>query len=148
MTARLRNIHLVIVSLAFTIGMMSCGNANAGSSAQTGSDTVLFALPEIPHTLTVPGERAAFLTEHYWDRFNPKLLCTAEDSLTVEQAFVDFLTIIPEVEKTVADKAVYNLLEKSSTKKEAYEFVLELATKYLYEADSPMDRSQRFRRSA
>lgn len=101
-----------------------------------------FALPEIPHTLTVPGERAAFLTEHYWDRFNPKLLCTAEDSLTVEQAFVDFLTIIPEVEKTVADKAVYNLLEKSSTKKEAYEFVLELATKYLYEADSPMENEE------
>lgn len=142
MTERLRNIHLAIVSLAFTIGMISCGNANAGSSAQTGSDTVLFALPEIPNTLTVPGERASFLAEHYWDRFNPELLRTAEDSLTVEQAYVDFLTIIPEVEKTVADKAVYNLLEKSRITKEAYEFVLELATKYLYEADSPMENEE------
>lgn len=142
MTATLRITYLIIVPLAFVIGMMSCGNANTGRSAQTGSDTVLFALPEIPHTLAIPGERAAFLAEHYWDRFNPELLNTAEDSMTVEQAFVDFLTIIPEVEKTTADKGVCNLLKKSNAKKEAYTFVLELATKYLYEADSPMENEE------
>lgn len=144
MMARFRIVHLIIVPLAFTIGMMSCGNANAGSSVHSEPDTVLFALPEIPRTLTIPIERAAFLAEHYWDRFNPDLLRTAEDSMTVEQAFVDFLTIIPEAEKDAADKGVCNLLEKSSAKEEAYTFILELATKYLYEADSPMENEEMF----
>lgn len=144
MTARLRITYLIIVPLAFVLGMVSCGNANTGSSGHVGPDSVIFALPEIPYTLKNLGERAAFLAEHYWDSFNPKLLLTSEDSMTVEQAFVDFLTITLEVEKTVADKAVCNLLEKSSAKDEAYAFVLELATKYLYEADSPMENEEMF----
>lgn len=107
-----------------------------------GNDTTVFVMPDIPQGLTEPEKRAGYLAVHYWDNLNPQLLRTAEDSLTVEQAYVDFLTIIPEVEKTVADKAVHNLLEKSRITKEAYEFMLELATKYLYEADSPMENEE------
>ena len=138
MTMSVRTVPMILVSAVFAIGMFSCGNAGAASAGQSGSDTIVYTLPEIPQTLTTPGERATYLVGHYWDRFNPALLRTADDSVAVVQAFVDFLTIIPEVEKGEADKAVYRLLDKTSADRAAYAFILELATKYLYEADSPM----------
>ncbi|MFR1272982.1 MAG: DUF5106 domain-containing protein [Parabacteroides merdae] len=124
------------------LSLCCCGHNRQSMENAVGNDTTVFVMPDIPQGLTEPEKRAGYLAIHYWDNLNPPLLRAAEDSLTMEQAYVDFLTIIPEVEKTVADKAVYNLLEKSRITKEAYAFVLELATKYLYEADSPLENEE------
>lgn len=76
------------------LSLCCCGHGATGMTVTNGTDTV-FTLPEIPKELTEPGKRADYLAMHYWDSLNPALLRSAEDSVTVEQAFVDFLSIIP-----------------------------------------------------
>lgn len=123
------------------LSLCCCGHGATGMTVTNGTDTV-FTLPEIPKELTEPGKRADYLAMHYWDSLNPALLRSAEDSVTVEQAFVDFLSIIPLTDMSVPDKAVTTLLERLQSESDAYGYFMELAYKYLYEADSPMENEE------
>lgn len=123
------------------LSLCCCGHGATGKALTTGTDT-LFTLPEIPKELTEPGKRADYLAMHYWDSLNPALLRSAEDSITVEQAFVDFLSILPLADTSLPDKAVTNLLEKLQPERDTYGYFMELAYKYLYEADSPMENEE------
>lgn len=123
------------------LSLCCCGHGATGKTVTNGTDTV-FTLPEIPKELTEPGKRADYLAMHYWDSLNPALLRSAEDSITVEQAFVDLLSILPLAGTSVPDKAVTILLEKLQPERDAYGYFMELAYKYLYDADSPMENEE------
>lgn len=145
MTVNRRNIVRVIAAVCITgLSLCCCGHNRQGMENAVSNDTTVFVLPDIPQGLTKPEKRAGYLAEHYWDNLNPKSLRTAEDSILLEQAFVDFLTIVPLIERPAAENAVMKLLDRTQSDKGTYGYVLELAEKYLYEADSPMENEEMF----
>lgn len=145
MTVNRRKIVRVIAAVCITgLSLCCCGHNLQGMGNAVGNDTTVFVLPDIPQGLTEPVKRAGYLADHYWDNLNPKSLRTAEDSIQLEQAFVDFLTIVPLIEKQAAENTVMKLLDRTQSDKGTYGYVLELAEKYLYEADSPMENEEMF----
>lgn len=143
MTGNRSNIVRGIAAVCITgLSLCCCGHNRQSMENFISNDSTVFVLPDIPQGLTDPGKRAVYLAGHYWDNLNPKSLRTAEDSILLEQAFVDFLTIVPLIERPAAENAVMKLLDRTQSDKGAYGYVLELAEKYLYEADSPMENEE------
>lgn len=96
-----------------------------------------FVLPPIPGAITVPGERAKYLTMHYWDRFDfadRKLINRPE---ITEQAFVDYINILNHVPAENADESVAYTLNKAAEDTVVYLHFATLFEKYLYDPNSP-----------
>lgn len=142
MTGNGKNMIRCMAAICLAGLSLCCCGHSANRMAVTNRTDTVFTLPEIPKELTEPCKRADYLAMHYWDSLNPALLRSAEDSVTVEQAFVDFLSIIPLTDTSVSDKAVEKLLDGLQPERDAYGYFMELAYKYLYDADSPMENEE------
>jgi len=90
----------------------------------------------VPATLREPADRADYLAVHYWDHFDfadTVLIGRPEIS---EQAFVDFLSVLPYTRNAAA--AVDTLYTRASAENTALYYFIKLGDKYLYEPNSPM----------
>ncbi|MBE6311121.1 MAG: DUF5106 domain-containing protein [Bacteroidales bacterium] len=95
-----------------------------------------FALPSVPGMLTEPTDRANYLAVHYWENFNfgdKKLIGNAD---VTEQGFSNFLSIMPYVTKK--DEAFAKMYDGASVNSEMLVYFIDLTSKYLYEAESPL----------
>lgn len=79
-------------------------------------DTKEFRLPDVPATLTAPEDRAAYLSLHYWDYFDFADTSLISRPEITEQAFVDFISILPYSSK--AQTAVDTLFCRALTSNE------------------------------
>jgi len=140
----------LIMAIALTV-MISCS-----SSKKTQSETRTeiadirqtivpdtFIMPVIPDALTNPDERAKYLSLHFWDRFDFADRKLIERPEITEQAFVDYINILPYVSKEDADKSLLYTLEKAATDTLFYRHVASLFDKYFYDANSPF-RNEEF----
>ena len=84
-------LNLTLWACIFCIGLTSF--------AQAQRTTEEFRLPEVPVFLTDPAERAAYLAVHYWDYFNFADTTLISRPEITEQAFVDFISILPYTAK-------------------------------------------------
>ncbi len=108
--------------------------ADAGMAEAVGKPG--FRLPDVPPTLRDPADRADYLAVHYWDHFDfadTTLIGRPEVS---EQAFVDFLSVLPYTRNAAA--AVDTLYTRASAGTSMLYYFIELGDKYLYEPNSPM----------
>ena len=125
-------LNLTLWACIFCIGLMSF--------AQAQRTTEEFRLPEVPVLLTDPAERAAYLAVHYWDYFNFADTTLISRPEITEQAFVDFISILPYTAKVQV--AVDTLFRRAMVKKEMLYHFISLADKYLYEPNSPMHNEE------
>lgn len=123
-------LHLTVIA-----GLL-CLGAAVSVQAQQRTEKPAFRLPDIPAALTTPEARAEYLSLHYWDHFDfadTRLISRPE---ITEQAFVDFISILPYSPK--AQAAVDTLVNRSLAGEEMFYHFISLADKYLYEPNSPM----------
>ena len=81
-------------ALYLLTGLFALARA-CNARAQAPAAPVPFRLPDIPAVLTAPEDRAAYLSVHYWDHFDFKDPSLIERAEVTEQAFVDFISILP-----------------------------------------------------
>ncbi len=110
----------------------------AQAQAQAGETPLAFRLPDIPAVLTSPEDRAAYLTLHYWDHFDFADTTLIDRPEITEQAFVDFINVLPYTPAEHAQAAVDSLIGRMQARKAMFYHFVELADKYLYEPNSPM----------
>lgn len=124
----------VILSIIACLVTVFCSQGHT-MVAQEG-----FRLPEIPDSLTNPSERAAYLSLHYWDHFDFTDTALISKPEITEQAFVDFVSILPYTPEAAA--AVDTLFRRASAEKEMLYHFISLGDKYLYEPNSPMHNEE------
>ena len=83
-------LNLTFFACLFCAGIVSCAYAQ-----KQQEKTREFRLPDMPVTLTAPGDRAAYLSLHYWDHFDFADTSLISRPEITEQAFVDFISILP-----------------------------------------------------
>jgi hypothetical protein len=101
-----------------------------------------FKLPEIPAVLQTPQDRADYLVQHYWDLYDfqdTTLLAQPEVS---EQAFSNFLSILPYAPQTSVEKGITTLMDSAQQRPASYRYFSKLAEKYLYEPNSPLHNEE------
>lgn len=103
-----------------------------------------FTLPEIPATITNPGERAEYLISHYWDNFSfadTTWLATPDQ---IEQAFSDYLSLLPHTTPKVVTASIGGILDKSLAQQSVFNWFIEMFDKYLYDVNSPFRDEERY----
>lgn len=96
-----------------------------------------FEKPEIPELLFAPEQRVNYLVCHYWDRFDFRDTAYIRLSGITEQAFVDFLVLLPRVSAETAHKGLSGMMARAETHEAMYSHFHTLAEKYLYDLNSP-----------
>lgn len=94
----------------------------------------------IPETLTKPEDRAAYLVTHYWDHFDFGDTAYIHLPEVTEQAFVDYLDILPHTDKQTADQSIQNMLKECINHEKTgkmYGYFLSLYKSYLHDPNSP-----------
>lgn len=96
-----------------------------------------YKIPEIPAVFNTTEQAADFMMEHFWDNFNFNDTTLINKPEYSEQAFADFINILPGVSLDKAEKGVNFLLKKAETNKRMYRYFLLLGEKYLYDPNVP-----------
>ncbi|MBO4985893.1 MAG: DUF5106 domain-containing protein [Bacteroides sp.] len=126
---------LLLASLTHSLGQTS----GKPDSEQLKTDTITcFTLPNIPSTLRTPNARAEYLIAHYWDNVNFADAHYAHHKPLMEQAWVNYIDLLPYLTPTKATEALKNLFRQASASQECFLLMASLAEKYLYETNSPM----------
>jgi glutaredoxin len=99
--------------------------------------------PMIPDSIQGADNRANYLVVHYWDNLDMNNTKQVRDSDFMEQSFSNYISVMPYCSKEALHESVFNLLSQSESHKGLYDYLEELAEKYLREADSPF-RSEEF----
>jgi hypothetical protein len=103
------------------------------------SETVSsFQMITIPSVLTSPDERAEYLMKHYWDNFDFADTAYIHLPEITEQAFVDYVDIMPYTSVPVVSESVRSMLKKAEMERKMYLYLVDLYEKYLYDPNSPM----------
>lgn len=95
-------------------------------------------LPSMPKNLKTPTERAAYLSEHFWDALDFATDNRAVDSAFMEQTLVNYLSIMPHVPDAARATGLGTLFRKASVNPRASELLRNLSDEYLYSPASPM----------
>ncbi|MDR1714882.1 MAG: DUF5106 domain-containing protein [Prevotella sp.] len=94
-----------------------------------------------PGELQTPAERADYLAMHYWDHFDFGDTAFIHLPEVTEQAFADYLDILPRVGKEKACASIAAMLDravKADARGKVYPYFLSLYRHYLYDPNSPM----------
>lgn len=95
-------------------------------------------LPDVPDALRTPGERAAYIVSHFWDKMDFSDTLRSRNTQFVEQNFVNYLSLFPHTPADSLKVAVPELMEHAEADSIAYNILADLADKYLYDPESPM----------
>ncbi|MDR1455349.1 MAG: DUF5106 domain-containing protein [Tannerella sp.] len=115
---------------------VNCQTATAGMPAKVRT----FTMPAVPPEIVSVSERADYLAAHYWDLFDFADTAYIHLPEVTEQAFVDYLSILPYASGPAArEQSVRQLLAGAEGEESGrmYGFFLEILAKYLHEPNSP-----------
>ena len=143
----------IIIVAALLLSLVSCG-PKGGKEVSTRT----FPVPQVPAMVTDPAERMNYIASHYWDKFlSTDELLPSDSTMTagvsdydLEGAFSNYLGILGEVtypealaceEKMLVKLEAYQRVDTASS---AWQKILGLADKYLYDPNSPMRNEELF----
>ncbi len=133
--------------LVTLVAMCACspkGEAAQQGILETDSTALELPLPDVPAALKQPWERAAYVTEHFWDAMDFADTLRSHNKMFMEQNFVNFASVFPYTAEDALSRAFGTLLTRASVDKEALNTVCDLAEKYLSEADSPLRNEEQY----
>lgn len=136
------NILALISLCCFCICKGGIALGQSGGAAVQDTITT-FTLPVIPSSLTTVGERADYLVRHYWDSVDFADAACLRHADIIEQAWVDYCDILNHVPLMTAQESMSNTVERAYANREVFDFIVDLADKYLYDPASPM-RNEEF----
>jgi hypothetical protein len=126
------------------VSIAACGGGHADRTADTPTDTAQeqvvggVRIPPIPATLTDDHDRLAYLLKHFWDNLDFRDTMMVNNPNYFEQAFADYQTLFQPADSAMIADGVATLLKSAQVDSNAYDRVLHVAEKYLYDPNSPM----------
>ncbi len=139
----IQRIYPLTLVLFVLFMFLTCSNNIKRGKAQDGhpqEKKYEFILPVISEELTASIDRANYLSLHYWDNFNFTDTTYCHLPEITEQAFVDYLDILPHADKDAAEESVKSLLAKAEQEPSGtmLRYFLKTTKDYLYDPNSPL----------
>lgn len=135
-TASSQDLAAAVASAAVT-NSASSRDVVTASAQQAAS----FPYPQLPASLTVPQQRAAYLLEHYWELYDFGDTALIQRPDMAEQGFSNFIDLLPRVDSLVADRGVEQFVRRAyapAVPPMVRDYFAALTEHYLFDADSPM----------
>jgi hypothetical protein len=138
-------------AILLTATMLMCascgGQKNKTATAPEGqytADSVLIYVPpvaNVPSMISDPAEQLRWVAQHYWDNFQfADTLAVDRWSKYAEQAFVDMCSAVMRnnTPPEIAAEFTAELMKKAAVNRAAFDRFIEIASKYLNGANSPL----------
>lgn len=122
----------------------ACGRSGKSYSevypevAAMSVDSMELGLPEVPGELREPGERAAYVSLHFWDALDFGRDSRSLDTAFMEQNFANYLTVLAVTPEEGAQKAVARLVGEAGKSDGSKALLHYVAEHYLDDPNSPM----------
>lgn len=132
---------IILLTLIWLVGTSCANNRTSNVTEQTeplGDTITTFTFPLIPPILQTPESRAEYLIEHYWENVNWADTNYVHHPEITEQAWVNYIDLLPMVSNEKASDGIKNLFKQAETAKVCLLYLADLADKYLYDPNSPM----------
>ena len=126
-----------ILSLVVAVFFACAGNEKKDTVSQALYSEG-FTLPVIPDSIETKTEKGKYLAIHFWDNFNFADTASFSQKKIAEQAYVDFLNVLVNVDTTVSKVAIDTFTAKTSSVVVASDYFISLTEKYLYNPHSPL----------
>jgi len=133
------------VACAAGVWLSTCGNGQAvtmtpepPSCDSTAVAAEELPLPQIPDFLRTPTDRAAYLLQHFWDGLSFADTLRSRNRAFMEQNFANFVNLFPHADSAALPPSVARLLERAAADAPAFDLLMQIAEKYLYDPNSPM----------
>lgn len=136
------SVSAVVLLAGVSLLLACCGGESRKSPADRSAvpehPAGSVPLPHVPDELVTPGERAGWLSGHYWDLMDFSNHAFSLDTAFMEQSFANFAGVLAQVEQGRRDLAVRRMMSQASVDSAAYTFIGEIADRYLYDPESPV----------
>ncbi|MCC8155223.1 MAG: DUF5106 domain-containing protein [Tannerellaceae bacterium] len=133
----------IYLTILLTFCCSCTGQKNTEVTINNPEKPLTFKMVTPPEILTQPLDRAAYLVEHYWDNFDFSDFRYTKAPEVTEQAFVDYLDILPIPAYEVSSKSIQRMLQKAEVDSGMFSYFTGLYEKYLYDPNSPF-RNEEF----
>lgn len=135
---------LLLVAVASFLFLVQCKTGKSGGTDAARTESYGFSFPEIPSSLTRPEERQTYLMEHYWEEFDFSDSALVFNPQISEQAFADFVVLLPACPPSTVTIAIARLFKLSGSNMAAFRYFYQLAEKYWYDPNSPVRNEEHF----
>lgn len=125
---------ITILSIVFLI---SC-NAKQQKTISSTPEKKIFPMIEIPAIITEPTQRADYLAQHYWDKFNFTDTSYISPPEITEQALANYINVLTMIPAQQASSALKGMMAKAEADSAMFAHFCNLYDKYLYDPNSPM----------
>lgn len=132
--------HLIIFTALLSLCACSLASAKGNVDLSQG-----LPLPSVPDSLRAPSLRADYVVKHFWDDMDFSNRKYALDDIFMEQAFANYAQVLPIADADSLPVFVADLLDRAYVSKDAFNKLIDVATLYLYESDSPVYNEDMYR---
>ncbi len=148
-----KKVLLFLLLPAVLAGATACRQRPAATAAEVpllhapsgAADDEQLPLPSVPTQLREPRQRAAYIVEHFWDAMDFADTVRSHNADFMEQNFSNYLSLFPLVDSTTLHGAVADLMRRAAAESGARRLTAEMADKYLYDPNSPMQNEDFYR---
>lgn len=128
----MRYTYLILLMLL----CVACNGQQKKAEAGNEEEKLSFRMPDVPSVLTQPEERAEYALKHFWDHFDFADTAYVDTDVT-EQAYADYVNILPVAPYPVAVASLKGLMKKTEVDEAMFDYFARLSEKYLYDPNSP-----------
>ena len=128
----------VLFLLAFPLILNSCHGQQTTKTENANTTPRTFEMVSVPSMITDPEERAKYLVEHYWDKFDFGDTAYVHLPEITEQAVSNYIGLMKYVAPEVASSSIKNMMYKAQTDSTVFAYMAGLYEKYLYDPNSPL----------
>ncbi len=128
----------ILSLLVFTLIFSSCHGQQTAKTEEKDTTPKSFEMVTVPSMITDPGERAKYLVQHYWDKFDFTDTAYIHLPDITEQAFTNYIDLMKYVSPEVASSSIKGMMHKVTADSTFFAYMAGLYEKYLYDPNSPM----------
>ncbi len=130
-----------LLATVTVLGLLLTSEASGTPLAVIPMDSIAeeLPLPNVPQELRTPGERAAYVTAHFWDSMDFGDTLRTRDAYFMELNFVNYASLLPHTAEGDRRRAMDILLTKAGEgDAETVGRLCDVADKYLGDRESPV----------
>ena len=128
----------ILCLLAFALIFNSCHGQQTAKTEKEDTTPRTFEMVAVPSMITDPGERAKYLVQHYWDKFDFTDTAYIHLPDITEQALTNYIDLMKYVTPEVATSSIKGMMHKAAADSSFFAHMAGLYEKYLYDPNSPM----------
>ncbi|MDH6311732.1 thiol-disulfide isomerase/thioredoxin [Parabacteroides sp. PFB2-10] len=118
--------------------LTACNNKTKENVNAEKGEKPVFEMVDVPTLIVDKTERADYLIDHYWDKFDFTDTTYIHYPEVTEQAFSNFLGFLPYAHPEKVSPAIKKMLKKAEAEPKMYAYFTDLYEHYLYDPNSMM----------